>query len=136
MRTDKFDNTKESYESDDIKYAFECNNLSSKLDDIDVIVAEVCGANDEDHWYWILQLKDGTFTWVSGWCDYTGWDCQSGVETGNKVQTPQQAVEELIVSDYDDRKVKPVLLAQLDEEVPFAVYQEDGIEKYIKKYDL
>ncbi len=28
----------------------------------------------------ILELKDGTFAELTGWCDYTGWGCQDGVE--------------------------------------------------------
>lgn len=27
----------------------------------------------------VLQREDGTFCYVSGWCDTSGWGCQSGV---------------------------------------------------------
>lgn len=28
----------------------------------------------------IMELKDGRFATLTGWCDYTGWGCQDGVE--------------------------------------------------------
>lgn len=30
----------------------------------------------------LLEMKDGKFVYVHGWCDYTGWGCQDG--TGRK----------------------------------------------------
>ena len=35
---------------------------------------------DEPHYSWLVKFKDGRFALVEGWHDYTGWDCQSGVE--------------------------------------------------------
>jgi len=123
MRTEKFDNTKGSWESDDIKYAFECNSLSERLNDIDVIVAEVCGENDGVDWYWILQMKDGTFSWATGGCDYTGWDCQSSADIKDGFKTPQEAIEAVgVVAEYDKRDIKGTLLKQINEEIPFAIY--------------
>lgn len=26
----------------------------------------------------LLEMKDGKFVYVHGWCDYTGWGCQDG----------------------------------------------------------
>ena len=38
------------------------------------------GERDEGSWVWIVAL-DNHETWcMAGWCDYTGWDCQSGTE--------------------------------------------------------
>ncbi len=28
---------------------------------------------------WLLEMNDGRFVYLSGWCDYTGWGCQDGV---------------------------------------------------------
>lgn len=28
----------------------------------------------------LMQLKDGRFAYLTGWCDYTGWGCQDGAE--------------------------------------------------------
>jgi len=128
MRTIQFDNSKEAYDSDDIKYAFIYNGLSDRLDDVETIVAEVCGANDEDNWYWILKMKNGTFSFAEGGCDYTGWDCQSHATISDGFLTAQDAINALEISDYDSKpseKIKACLLAQIDETLPFAIYSPD-----------
>lgn len=28
----------------------------------------------------LLELQNGRFAYLSGWCDYTGWGCQDGAE--------------------------------------------------------
>lgn len=35
---------------------------------------------DEPTFAWIVEFSDGGFAFVDGWHDYTGWDCQSGIE--------------------------------------------------------
>lgn len=125
MRTAKFNANKDSYENDDLKYALEYNCLLEKLGLVDVIVAEVCGENDGAHWYWILQMRDGTFAWAEGSCDYTGWDCQSNAIFVDGFKTPEEAIDNLKVSEYEDRKnIKKCLLAQIKEELPFAIYKD------------
>ena len=47
-------------------------------EDVERIIAYSDGYNDEEHWIGIFELKDGRFVFLSSWCDYTGWDCQSG----------------------------------------------------------
>lgn len=37
------------------------------------------GYNDGDDWLWLVRLSNGHHWWLRGWCDYTGWDCRSGV---------------------------------------------------------
>ena len=49
-------------------------------DVVDIIAAEE-GANAEDNWIGVFKLAEGTFGWLSAWCDYTGWDCQAGGES-------------------------------------------------------
>lgn len=123
MRTEKFIHNKDAYDNDDIKYAFEYNGLSETLPLIDVIVAEVCGENEEYEWYWILQMKDGTFAWASGGCDYTGWDCRSWVEFKGEFTSATDALEALQLSNFEPRKgIKECLLGQLNETVPFACF--------------
>ena len=36
--------------------------------------AVIYGENDEWAWHWLVELKDGRFAYVTGDCDYTGWD--------------------------------------------------------------
>jgi hypothetical protein len=28
----------------------------------------------------LMELKDGRWMYLTGWCDYTGWGCQDGIE--------------------------------------------------------
>jgi hypothetical protein len=124
MRTEKFINKAEKYDMDDIGYAFKYNNLGPRLDDIDVVVGEVCGANDEYYWYWILQMKDNTFSWAKGWCDYTGWDCQSGAEINDGYKTAYEAIDAIVIKESESRKnIKEILHNQINGKIPFAIYQ-------------
>ena len=63
----------------DMKSAYASNSDSFPFDirEIQNIFANVPGHNDEDHWYWIVEVKK-QFYLIEAWCDYTGWDCQSG----------------------------------------------------------
>ena len=100
MRQEKF-NIEQS--DDDINYALNHNGYSDLLKEIDVIVAEVCGANDEDSWYWILQKQNGKFVSVEASCDYTGWDCQSSATVGGECESPEQSIEALELPEYEKR---------------------------------
>ena len=59
--------------NDDISAAIEDTPQTYKFEDIDGIVAEICGENDELNWYWILKLLNGSYVYAVGWCDYSGW---------------------------------------------------------------
>lgn len=49
------------------------------VDDIDRVLAVYEGENDGYSWRWILKLKRtrNKYVFLQGWCDYTGWECQS-----------------------------------------------------------
>lgn len=49
-----------------------------ELSDVATILRDEEGQNDGDPWRAVGVLKDGRFFYLSAWCDYTGWDCQSG----------------------------------------------------------
>lgn len=55
--------------------------------DIQQVLAVIEGERDGDNWHWVLQLKpesavDGKwFAYLTGGCDYTGWDCRSGADS-------------------------------------------------------
>ena len=51
---------------------------SFSVEDVASVLAESVGQNDGDSWLSFGQLKDGRYYFLSAWCDYTGWDCQSG----------------------------------------------------------
>ena len=124
MRKEKFESTEWGC-GDDLNSAFYNNDLSETLKEVDVIVAEVCGENDGANWYWILQMKDGTFANAIGGCDYTGWDCQSSASFSGGFKTPEEAIEKLEIPEFGGRKnIKVCLQKQISEEIPFAIYQD------------
>lgn len=51
------------------------------VDDIARVLGCIEGENDEDDWYWLLELKDGRPALLTGWCDFTGWDCRSHADS-------------------------------------------------------
>lgn len=66
------------------------------------IVSLVClhaGANDSDNWTWLVVLNDSIWL-VTGWCDYTGWDCQSNVNW-ELIHTFETSVDKLGRSNYE-----------------------------------
>lgn len=38
------------------------------------------GVADGAAWCWTVTLDNGQIWYCSAWCDYTGWDCQSGLD--------------------------------------------------------
>lgn len=36
----------------------------------------------------LLRLKDGSYAYLTGWCDYTGWGCQDGVAVYRFAERP------------------------------------------------
>ena len=62
----------------DVRAACEYNGIDSS--DLLKVLLELTGENDGASWHWILSTKTGGFAYISGGCDYTGWDCQSSAE--------------------------------------------------------
>ena len=114
-------------QSDDLKYAIESNSLDTFLEEEIVdIVAEVPGSNDEFSWWWVLQLTKDRFALVSGWCDYTGWDCQSGITEHGIYSTALKAAKESPeIEKYSDRNIRKNLVGQLKGKFPKFTYWED-----------
>lgn len=44
------------------------------------VILALEGEHDGPHYFWWVELGNGKFALIDGWCDYTGWDCQSGVD--------------------------------------------------------
>lgn len=87
------------------------------LEDIHNIHAEVAGHNDEDHWFWIIELKDGRFLLTEAWCDFTGWDCDSGGVS----MIASSALEAAEMAPEYRRPVRRNLIAQVKGEQPFGL---------------
>lgn len=47
-------------------------------EDVVEIIKCIDGENDEEDWLGLFRLRDGRYAFIEAWCDYTGWDCQSG----------------------------------------------------------
>jgi hypothetical protein len=76
-------------ESLDIARSREGANISRE--DIET-VHYAWGYSPEGYGSWeggfILELKDGRFATLTGWCDTTGWGCQDGVEVEYHLSLP------------------------------------------------
>lgn len=98
------------------------------VDDIERVLAVIEGERDGAAWHWILELKKtaanyskGPYVYLVGWCDYTGWDCQSGASS-DLFYTAQKACEaagsqrdEWIPFNSTKEELFPVLLKQVEE---------------------
>jgi hypothetical protein len=72
-------------------------------------------------------MKDGTFGSAEGWCDYTGWDCQSGVEFKSGFDTVLEAIDSLDCQESGRPFIRKCLEGQVLGSVPYAIYQEDNV---------
>lgn len=115
------------HENDDLWYALGNNPPSTFTpDDVADIVAEVPGANDELSWWWIIELTNGRFALVSGWCDYTGWDCQSGIYEHGNYDSALIAAESVDdTNDMGGRSIRKNLIGQITGEFPKYTYWEN-----------
>lgn len=113
-------------QNDDLKYAIDDNGLKLHTEEeIEKIIAEVPGGNDEFSWWWIVQLTNGKFATISAWCDYSGWGCQSGLTEHGVFDTAGEAAKASPEKEeYSNRTIQKNLTAQLIGEQPFALYQE------------
>ena len=68
--------------------------------DVAAILAVWEGENDGDDWRWIVQLTDGQFAFIQGWCDYTGWDCQSNARAF-RADSVDQAIDAALANQGD-----------------------------------
>lgn len=57
------------------------DNISLQIfdrEDVKIIYGIDEGTNEGSDWIVYGRLKDGRYFCLRAWCDYTGWDCQSG----------------------------------------------------------
>lgn len=73
-------------QGDDFAYAYAYHDHPQGLGPLDELVLLQEGANGGPHFIWKCRFLAGADVWrrrtfiVDGWCDYTGWDCQSGAQ--------------------------------------------------------
>lgn len=90
-------------ENYDLKAACRYNDIKS--DDIKGIKLEILGQNDGPGWHWIVETESG-FAYIEGWCDYTGWDCQSSANRYDAVSL-QEALQ--LVAEEERRIFEDML---------------------------
>lgn len=57
----------------------------------------------------LLRLKDETFVYVTGWCDYTGWGCQDGAFIYRFPILPSlEQINAAVAADNDNYSAAPV----------------------------
>lgn len=94
----------------DLIGAIENNHPGFEVDDIAEVLAVIEGENDGESWRWLLKMKGGDYILAEGWCDYTGWDCQSGMSIES---TGKHALDAL--GCISEKSVYDELFNQLDE---------------------
>jgi hypothetical protein len=75
-------------------------NTSFGREDVDLIMGQSEGENDERSWIVWGQLKDGRWFIARGECDYTGWDCRAG-NSGDVAPTAELLIR--FGMDIDER---------------------------------
>jgi len=53
-------------------------NDTYSIKDVAYVISYENGENDGLSWIMVARLSDRRFVFIEAWCDYTGWDCQSG----------------------------------------------------------
>ena len=78
----------------DLSSCLEYNPQDFSVSDIVKVHAVWEGEHDGDGWRWVIEVNncEKQFVFLCGWCDYTGWDCQSGA-TSVFANTANEAVE-------------------------------------------
>lgn len=70
-------------DAEDFALALEYNDYGpcGSGDDFSIagLLMLVQGMNDEGDWMWLVRLPDGSHHVCVAGCDYTGWDCRSGL---------------------------------------------------------
>ena len=107
--------------NDDLRSAIANNGLTQfSEEEIEEIVAEVTGANDELDWWWLLRLTNNRFALLHGGCDYTGWDCRSSLTVDVVAQSAEGAIMHAPEKDRL-RPIRETLMKQFKGVLPFAL---------------
>lgn len=99
----------------DLAAALGHNGLSDKCETIQSVALTIEGENDGASWHWIVRLTNGKWAYVTGGCDYTGWDCQSGCDWVGDALTRRDVLT--LVGD-DERRVFADMIAKRETSRP------------------
>lgn len=101
----------------DLKMIMEYEGV--KKDDVDEVKACLFGENEGPSWHYILKMKDGTYKYLTGWCDYTGWGCRDG--SSSKSGTLEELLDKVTDDDFGHKNVRQQLQDQIDGKQPYGL---------------
>lgn len=93
---------------DELHCAMSNCDYGAMIPELQEIVLELTGENDGADWHWIVKLNDGTYAYIHGGCDNTGWDCQAGLDV-HKATTEEGAL--MLVGQNERRIFEDMILA-------------------------
>lgn len=125
-----------------------------EFEEILSVVAQVPGEADGPSWFWIIKVKKHLiflpdsddreeYFLIEGWCDYTGWSCQSDAACLAKASNLDALLKEISRKFYTDntlnedyrelieRNILLQLSRQIDCTQPYGL---DDIEAHAKKH--
>lgn len=108
----------------DLEYCFQYD-CSMDPKEIKNVLAQVPGEADGFNWHWIVEMNDGTFFYVTGGCDYSGWGCQDWGEA-KEASSPLEAAELTVNDEYrpEKKSIRQQLIDQLKGEQPYGLREE------------
>lgn len=70
-----------------------------RLEDVAYVLAALMGEREGPSYHWIVAMKDHTYAYITGGCDYTGWDCNSngGAEIVPSLREALSSVEKQVL---------------------------------------
>jgi hypothetical protein len=83
-----------------------------RFDQIEKVILAIEGENDSYDWLLLVELKGGGFGALRAGCDYTGWDCQAGGDSGifeTLEQTRNWLAKDSRYNDEEDERVPKLL---------------------------
>lgn len=88
------------------------NFAAFNLEEVAEVVASDEGENDGDSWLAVGRLNDGSYFFLSAWCDYTGWDCRSG--GGSELADSLENLVRFVLADEDRARLGYTLPPETD----------------------
>lgn len=104
----------------DLKYAVSIYGYDGRESIKEITpVAVIHGENDGACWHWLVKTDSNRFMYITGGCDYTGWDCRGHLNFGETFESLDEANLTIPGDDYNNRSVREILVAQATGKIPY-----------------